>query len=170
MKQRLFSMNAIFTLLQVITVCLCMVGVLLACIPLDVGVHALMDGPDYYELTYAQWVTLLLVGFIAVSIVSLCCAAALVAFFRMCGRLKHGIAYTRKNQHTMGFIALCSLIAGVTMMVSTLLLFLLDAVGVFWIWMILCTFLFLAVATVSWALSLLVRRAVALQEEADLTV
>lgn len=170
MKQRMFSMHAIFTLLQVITVCLCVVGVLMACIPLNVGVHALVDGPDYYGLTYAQWLPLLIVGFTSVGIVSLCCAAALVAFFLMCGRLKHGAVFTRKNQHTMGFIALCSLMAGLTMIVSVLLLFLWDAVGVFWIWMMLCAFLFLAVATVSWALSMLVRRAVSLQEEADLTV
>lgn len=170
MKQRIFSMNMVFTLLQGITIALCAFGLLLVYFPLNVGVHALMDGPSGYGLTYAQWLTLLIAGFAAVAIVSLCCAAALIAFFRMCGRLKQGTAFTRKNQRTMGFIALCSLIAGVTLIAATALCCLMDAASIFCLWMTLGAFLFLAVAAVAWALSLLVRRAVTLQDEADLTV
>lgn len=170
MKKRLSSLNTALTLLQGITVLLCVLGTGMACFPLNIGVHALMDGPSGYGLTCAQWLTLLITGFAAVAIVSLCCAAALIAFFRMCGRLKQGTAFTRKNQRTMGFIALCSLIAGVTLLFTTVLCCLMDAASIFCLWMTLGAFLFLAVAAVAWALNLLVRRAVTLQDEADLTV
>lgn len=170
MKQRIFSMNMVFTLLQGITIALCVFGLLLVYFPLSMGVQALIDGPAALGFSYAQWLMMLLVGFASVALVSLCCAAALIAFFLMCGRLKRGTAFTRKNQRTMGFIALCSLIAGVTLIAATVLCGLLGAAGIHCLWMVLGAFLFLAVAAVAWALSLLVRRAVTLQDEADLTV
>ncbi len=171
MKKKLFDSKVVFTLLQGIAALLMALGVCLAGLLLYVGIHSV--GAN--DLSAAQRIPLLICGFASVAAVSVCCAVALVEFFRMCGRLKREKAFTARNQRTMGIVALCCLVAGGTLLASALVLgivdwVLADVLGLYWFQMLVGAFLFLAVSAAAWALHLLVRKAVSLQEEVDLTV
>ncbi|MGN0746704.1 MAG: DUF2975 domain-containing protein [Aristaeellaceae bacterium] len=175
MKKRLCSLRTVLTLLQAVTVVISLMGVYLAAILLYVGIQALGAGYPAIGMPLGSYVTLLTVGFLSVLAVSGACAVALCTFFRMCGRLKQDTAFTRANEQAMGRIALCCLIAGLTLAVGCAALWVAESVwgcvmGLYWLEMVIMAVLFLAVALIAWALTLLVRRAVALQEEADLTV
>lgn len=168
-KKRWPALTMALTLLQGITVLLGALGLMGAYFLLTVGVQAAMDGPVALGLDHAQWLWLLTVGFAAVGVVSVACGAALISFFRMCSRLKRGSAFTRQNQRAMGRIALCCLVAGVTLAAGDALLWQVVPCAPC-VMMLLGACLFLSVAAVAWALGLLVRRAVSLQDEVDLTV
>ena len=175
MRKYLGSLRTVFTLLQGVTVLMALMGVYLAAMLLYVGIQALSAGYPGIGMPLGSYVTLLAVGFLSVLTVSGCCAVAMYTFFRLCGRLKQGTAFTRANEHAMARIALCCLIAGLTLLISCAALWAAESVwgcvmGLYWLEMAIMAVLFLAVALIAWALTLLVRRAVALQEEADLTV
>ena len=175
MRKSLNSPSTIFTMLQVVTILLSLMGVWIAVTLLYTGILALQTGYPGIGMPLGSYITLLTVGFLSVLTVSGCCAVAMYTFFRLCGRLKQGTAFTRANEHAMARIALCCLIAGLTLLISCAALWAAESVwgcvmGLYWLEMAIMAVLFLAVALIAWALTLLVRRAVALQEEADLTV
>ncbi|MGN0970561.1 MAG: DUF2975 domain-containing protein [Aristaeellaceae bacterium] len=175
MKKRLCSIRTVFTLLQIVTALIALMGVYLAAMLLYVGIQALGAGYPGIGMPLGSYVTLLAVGFLSVLTVSAACAVALCTFFRLCGRLKQGTAFTRVNERAMGRIALCCLIAGLTLAVGCAALWAAESawgcvMGLYWLEMVIVAVLFLAVALIAWALTLLVRRAVILQEEVDLTV
>ena len=175
MKKSLNSPATIFTLLQGCTVLISLLGVWVAATMLYAGVQALQCGYPGIGMPLGSYVTLLTVGFLSVLTVSGACAVAMYTFFRLCGRLKKGTAFTRVNERAMSRIALCCLIAGLTLAVSCTALWMAESVwgyvmGLYWFQMLVVALLCAAVALIAWALALLVRRAVVLQEEADLTV
>ena len=175
MRKSLNSPATIFTLLQGVTVLLSLMGVWIAGTLLYAGIMALQCGYPGIGMPLGSYVTLLTVGFLSVLTVSVACAVAMYTFFRLCGRLKKGTAFTRANEQAMGRIALCCLIVGLTLAVSCLALWVAEIVwgyvmGLYWFQMLVVALLCIAVALIAWALALLVRRAVVLQEEVDLTV
>ena len=170
MLKKLSTPNAIFTMLQGMTVLISAAGVFLAWMLLRVGFAAVEAGAAVSGLPQPGWWTLLIAGFASVIIVSVACAVALYTFFFMCSRIKRATAFTRENERAMGRIALCCLVAGLTLAAACAALQIAHVTGLFWFQMGVMAFAFLAVSMVAWALCLLVRRAVTLQEEADLTV
>lgn len=175
MMKKLSTPNTAFTLLQVLTVLIAVIGVGLAVLLLQVGVSAIALGAAGVGLPPFSWWTLLITGFASVAVVSICCAVALYTFFRLCGRMKQGSAFTRPNERAMGRIALCCLIAGLTLAAGCAVLKIADllggcVMGLYWFEMAAMAFIFLSVSLVAWALCLLVRRAIPLQEDADLTI
>lgn len=125
--------------------------------------------------------------FIAVIIGSL---AAQTAFFRLCGQLKKQQAFIQENDRTLGVIARCcgvntallllTVVLNVTGSVRIILegndsmITLLDALNyslnVDGYFLLLLTFVMGSAALIAWVLQLLMRRAVALQQENDATV
>ena len=175
MRKYLGSLRTVFTLLQGVTVLMALMGVYLAAMLLYVGIQALGAGYPGIGMPLGSYVTLLTVGFLSVLTVSGACAVAMYTFFRLCGRLKKGTAFTCANEQAMSRIALCCLIVGLTLAASCLALWVAESVwgyvmGLYWFQMLVVALLCIAVALIAWALALLVRRAVVLQEEVDLTV
>lgn len=175
MRKSLNAPATIFTLLQCLTVLLSLMGLWIAGTLLYAGILALQCGYPGIGMPLGSYVTLLAVGFLSVLTVSAACAVAMYTFFRLCGRLKKGTAFTRANEQAMGRIALCCLIAGLTLLISCIVLWVAESVwgyvmGLYWFQMLVVALLCIAVALIAWALALLVRRAVVLQEEVDLTV
>lgn len=163
----------IFTALQIMAVAALILGFLLAgflgyigCMALQVGVE------EHSALLFWASVT----GLVAVLTVSICCCVALIVFFRMCGRLKHGSAFTPENDKAMGRLVLCSIAVGVIFWITAVVLYLVQGPYVSWSLQnldgrfLIDGFCFLCLALVIHALRLLVKRAIALQQENDLTV
>ena len=162
-------------MLQGFTVLMSLLGVWIAVTLLYAGVLALQCGYPGIGMPLGSYVTLLTVGFLSVLTVSGACAVAMYTFFRLCGRLKKGTAFTRANEQALERIALCCVIVGLTLLISCIVLWVAESVwgfvmGLYWFQMLVVALLCIAVALIAWALALLVRRAVALQEEVDLTV
>ena len=175
MRKSLNSPSTIFTMLQGFTVLMSLLGVWIAVTLLYAGVLALQCGYPGIGMPLGSYVTLLTVGFLSVLTVSGTCAVAMYTFFRLCGRLKKGTAFTRANEQALERIALCCVIVGLTLLISCIVLWVAESVwgfvmGLYWFQMLVVALLCIAVALIAWALALLVRRAVTLQEEVDLTV
>ena len=175
MRKSLNSPSTIFTMLQGFTVLMSLLGVWIAVTLLYAGVLALQCGYPGIGMPLGSYVTLLAVGFLSVLTVSGACAVAMYTFFRLCGRLKKGTAFTRANEQALERIALCCVIVGLTLLISCIVLWVAESVwgfvmGLYWFQMLVVALLCIAVALIAWALALLVRRAVVLQEEVDLTV
>lgn len=175
MRKSLNSPSTIFTMLQGFTVLMSLLGVWIAVTLLYAGVLALQCGYPGIGMPLGSYVTLLTVGFLSVLTVSGACAVAMYTFFRLCGRLKKGTAFTRANEQALERIALCCVIVGLTLLISCIVLWVAESVwgfvmGLYWFQMLVVALLCIAVALIAWALALLVRRAVTLQEEVDLTV
>ncbi len=165
--------SVIFTALQLLSVVALILGFLLAgylgyigCVALKVGVEeqsAFLSG-------------MAITGLVTVLLISVCCCVALIVFFRMCGRLKHDSAFTPENDKAMGRLVQCSIAVGVIFWITTVVLYLLQ--GPYGSWslenlngrFLIYGFCFLCLALVIHALRLLVKRAIALQQESDLTV
>ena len=111
-----------------------------------------------------------IVGLLTVAIVSGCAYAALFIFFRLCGRLARGTAFTEENAAAMRRIALALLIAGLCAFAGITAVALLIGVvlPIVYLYVVACAFL--CAALVSHALAVLVNRAVALQQDSDLTI
>ena len=100
--------------------------------------------------------------------ISACCYAALTVFYRLCGRLAKGSAFTEENRSAMQTIArlLYACAAQLAVAVLAILVMLSDGVlplPVIFLLMFLCAFA--GAGLIAHALSLLVRRAAALQQE-----
>ena len=175
MKKSLNSPATIFTLLQGITVLLSVLGVWVAGTLLYAGILALQAGYPAIGMPLGSYISLLTVGFLTVLTVSGACAVAMGTFFCLCGRLKKGTAFTRANEQAMNRIALCILIVGLTLLLACTALWIAErlwcyVMGLYWFQMLVVAVLCAAVALIARALALLVGRAVALQEEVDLTI
>lgn len=175
MLKKFSTPETAFTILQGITVLLCAAGSAVAAGLFYIGVHALRLGAEGLHMPQGSFITLLICGFATLLIVSAACATALITFFRLCSRIKRGTAFTSVNARAMGRIALCCLAAGTALLLSWIIILIAEAfwggvIGLYWTEMAVLACAFLAVGAVAWALCLLVRRAVALQEDADLTV
>lgn len=175
MLKKFSTPETAFTLLQGITALLCAAGAAVAAGLFYVGVCALRMGAEGLHIPQGSFMTLLICGFAALLIVSAACATALITFFRLCSRIKRGTAFTAANARAMGCIALCCVIASGALLLACIAILIAEAVcggvmGLYWTEMAVLACAFLAVGAVAWALCLLVRRAVALQEDADLTV
>ena len=160
-----------FTVLRAATVTAGVAGTLLALWLGAVGVSVLdflcEDGVCVKDAAVCVLCIAVLVG------ISGCCYAALVTFYRMCGRLAKGSAFTEENGRAMQTIArlLCVCVGLLLLAVLAILLLLSDGVlplPVIFLLMFLCAFA--GAGLIAQALSLLVRRAAALQQENDLTV
>ena len=105
--------------------------------------------------------------------ISACCYAALTAFYRLCGRLAQGSAFTEENGRAMHRIAALLYACAGMLLIAILAVFIVLTEGVFVLPLIfpllfLCGFA--GAGLIAHALSLLVRRAAALQQESDLTI
>ena len=138
-------MRSMLTGLQIFTAVLGVGGTIWALLLLAAGGMVMLDAYG------AQWDTfgVALLCLAAVMIVSFCCYRALHCFYRMCQRLKTTHSFTEDN-----CLALWSLN------------------GPMWIGVALFAipFAFLTIALMLWAVHLLMRRALTIQEENDLTV
>lgn len=160
-----------FTVLRAATVAAGVAGTLLALWlgAIGVSVHDFLceDGVCVRDAAVCVLCLAVLVG------ISGCCYAALVTFYRMCGRLAKGSAFTEENGRAMQTIArlLCVCAGLLLLAILAILLLLSDGVlplPVIFLLMFLCAFA--GAGLIAQALSLLVRRAAALQQENDLTV
>ena len=105
--------------------------------------------------------------------ISGCCCAALVTFYRMCGRLARGSAFTEDNRRAMQTIARLLYACAGQLLLAILAIFFMLSDGVLplpviFLLMFLCAFA--GAGLIAHALSLLVRRAATLQQESELTI
>lgn len=162
------KVTAVFTALQAAALIAGALGTIIALLCADVGMMwlslALGDGA-------ASVVAACVVGFAVLLAVSALCWIALIAFFRMCGRLKKERAFTAVNESALRRIARCFAICGAALVAGVpAIALLLGETMLTMIWLTILAFLFLFLALIVRALTLLVRRAELLQDENDLTV
>ena len=160
-----------FTVLRAATIAAGVAGTLLALWLGFIGVCVLEylceDGACVQDAAVCVLCIAVLVG------ISGCCYAALVTFFRMCGRLAKGSAFTEENGRAMQTMArlLCVCTGLLLLAILAILLVLSDGVlplPVIFLLMFLCAFA--GAGLIAHALALLVRRAAALQQESELTI
>lgn len=162
----------VFSLLQWVTVGVALVGTYVACCLILECVTAYQGQWNKWLNPDADYRFLAVWGIATVAVVSLTSYAALWKFFIMCERLKQGTAFTAANEQGMGHIALCCAVAGAALLVTSgVLVFFCPPVplGLTNLTLLACA-AYGAVALVAYALQLLVRRAVVLQQESELTV
>ena len=163
--KKLDDASFIFAVLRMATVIVGMLGTWFALMLMYPGLFAVSSKPfDLINIGGA-------VGMLTVAVASVCCYIALVIFFRLCGRLSRGTAFTDENAIAMRRIAAVLLIAGLSVAAGLTVLsvilgdFFLPTVYLYGI-----ALGFLGGALLSHALAVLVRRAVALQQESELTI
>ena len=163
--KRLDDAPFIFAVLRVATVIVGALGTWFACMLAYPGLFAVSTKP--FDLINIGGV----IGLLTVAVASACCYVALVIFFRMCGRLSRGTAFTDDNAIAMRHIAAALLIAGLSVTVGlTVLSVILGDFFLPTIYLYGIAAAFLGAALLSHALAVLVRRAVALQQESELTI
>lgn len=172
-KKWLYDTRIIFTLLQALAILALAAGTLLM-VWLDIlGVSALLRG--LFD-TRGDLIPFSIIGLLTVAFISVMCYIALISFFKLCGRLKTGTAFTVQNTHAMKRIALCSLSVGAAFLLSDALICLTSfmlfdpnfhLIDVYFVGISLVFFLIFLVV---WTLYLLLDRATAIQQENDLTI
>lgn len=164
--------SRVFTLLQLVTAGIALVGTYVACCMVMEGAAAYQGQWNEYLQPNEDYRFAAVWGMAAVVVVSLASYSALWQFFTMCERLKHGTAFTAANECSMGCIALsCAVASGALLATLVVLVFFCPPIPL--VVTELCLLCFVAyggVALAAYALQLLVRRAAALQQESDLTV
>lgn len=153
------------TLLQAVTVIIALAGTLGAVCLTQLGAELLpMAAASALHTAYV------VVGFATVAAVSAGTYVALYQFFRLCQRLKQGTAFTRCNERALRLIALSLGVCGLLLALVLVFSVAVDLV-LGWLEMLLLFSVgYLGAALCAWALHLLLQRAVAMQEEADLTI
>ena len=160
-----------FTVLRAATIAAGVAGTLLALWLGAIGVSMLSflceDGICVKDAAVCALCMGVLVG------ISVCCYVALTVFFRLCGRLARGSAFTEENRRAMQTMArlLCVCAGLLLVAILAILLVLSDgvlALPVIFLLMFLCAFA--GAGLIAHALALLVRRAAALQQESELTI
>lgn len=161
-------MNLVFTLLQIITVVIALIGTAVA---VELGIiggsllSVFLQRNDTASAIYA------ILGLLTVIVVAGGSYTALYQFFTMCQRLKHGTAFTTVNEKAMKRIALGCGVSGLVLLVTMFaFLFCASAVLALIELMFLLSAAYLCIALVAYALALLLRRATAIQQENDLTI
>jgi len=161
-------MRKVLTGLQMVTVMLGIGGTVWALFLLAAGGMVMLDSFGAHWDAFA--VALLCLA--AVVIVSLCCYRALHCFHRMCARLKTTRSFTEDNCRALAQMSRCCALAGAVLSIAL-------AVLLIWSWegvtlmsaaLLAIPFAFLTIALMLWAVHLLMRRALSIQEENDLTV
>ena len=155
----------LFLLLRVATVLIAAAGTCFALFLASFGYAAVSYG------RFSPIFALGIVGLLSVAVASVCCYIALAVFFRLCGRLSRGTAFTDENAVAMHRIASSLMIAGLVSLAGNViqLVFLGDCFLPL-VYLFAISAAFLGAALVSHALAVLVRRAVSLQQESDLTI
>lgn len=164
---RIMNEKNVFTVLRAATVAAGVIGTLLALWlgAIGVGVMSFVWGNGPVGIAVCA------LCFVVLALVSACCYAALTVFYRICGRLARGSVFTEENAAAMGALASLMLACGAALLVAGLVLLLFIGglvLPLVWLAVIMCAFF--GVALVLQALSLLVRRAAALQKESELTI
>lgn len=161
--QKIHDVSFIFTALRVATVLVGLLGTWFALILGSFGLFAASSTP-FSSVNVAAGA-----GLATVVLVSVCCYAALFTFFRLCGRLARASAFTEENARAMRRLSQLMLACGIAVLAGLtavhLVLVLLPTVYLF-----LFVPAFFGASLLCHALSVLVRRAAALQDEHDLTV
>ena len=158
----------VFALLRVATVLVAAYGTWIAVVLGSIGLSAFLSGAlyDAISTTYAA-----LAGLATVAVTSVCCYIALLTFFFMCGRLKRGNAFTDENAAAMRRISLVLFIAGIAVAAGIATVMLLMGESGVAVWhSITLSLVFFGASLLAHALAVLVRRAVALQRESELTI
>ncbi|MDO5300408.1 MAG: DUF2975 domain-containing protein [Clostridia bacterium] len=166
--EKLLNAESIFLVLRVAAVIAGVLGTLVALWLGFIGFTALGQAAG---MGMNDVLLMALTGLLTVGIVSGCCYAALVVFFRLCGRLRQGSAFTEENARAMQVIAALSVVCGGVLFAALVIIVLLAGALVlplFYVGLLCCAFL--GVALVAYALCLLVRRAAAIQRENELTI
>ena len=168
---RIMNEENMFAVLRLATVAAGAVGTLLALWMGAIGVSMLdflcEDGVCVRDAAVCLLCLAVLAG------ISACCYAAQTAFYRLCGRLAQGSAFTEENGRAMHRIAaLLYACAGMLLIAILAILFVMSdgvlPLPVIFLLLFLCGFA--GAGLLAHALSLLVRRAAALQQESDLTI
>lgn len=168
---KIMNEENMFVVLRVATIAAGAAGTLLALWLGAIGVSMLAflceDGVCVRDAAVCLLCIVVLAG------ISGCCYAALTAFYRLCGRLAKGSAFTEENGRAMRWIArlLYACAGQLLLAILAILLLLSDGVlplPVIFLLMFLCAFA--GAGLIAHALSLLVRRAAALQQESELTI
>ena len=168
---KIMNEGNMFAVLRVATVAAGAAGTLLALWLGAIGVSMLSflceDGICVKDAAVCVLCIGVLVG------ISVCCCAALTVFYRLCGRLARGSAFTEDNRRAMQTIARLLYACAVQLAVAVLaiLVVLSDSVlplPVIFLLMFLCGFA--GAGLLAHALALLVQRAAALQQESELTI
>lgn len=168
---RIMNEGNMFAVLRLATVAAGAVGTLLALWLGAIGVSMLdflcEDGICVRDAAVCVLCIAVLVG------ISVCCYAALTVFYRLCRRLAQGSAFTEENRRAMQTIArlLYACAAQLAVAILAILIWLSDGLlplPVIFLLMFLCGFA--GAGLIAHALSLLVRRAAALQQESELTI
>lgn len=157
--------NTVFAWLRAAVVAAGAVGTLIALWLGYLGISALLTIGCDKGRAFA------LAGLATVLVTSVCCYAALTVFYRMCGRLKRGSAFTEHNARAMARIAAAFVISAIAVAASLVVLIacgLAFHLSAYVLFLFVC--LFGGLALLSYALCLLVRRAAALQQESELTI
>lgn len=166
---------ALFTFVQVMGVCaLAIAGVPLALFSMGM-IHDIVRGA--LMLPQDAW---LLVQYLCSIGVAVCLMWLLTEFVGMCGRVRKETAFTAANVRALGRIALAFLIGGGLLLVAGELLmallligmrgFFFDTGSVSPLWYFLPTFAAWTAALMVRAIQVLLKRAVDMQTESDLTV
>ena len=168
---KIMNEGNMFAVLRVATVAAGAAGTLLALWLGAIGVSMLSflceDGVCVKDAAVCALCIGVLVG------ISVCCYAALTVFYRLCGRLARGSAFTEENRRAMQTIARLLYACAVQLAVAVLAILVMLSDGVLplpviFLLMFLCGFA--GAGLLAHALALLVQRAAALQQESDLTI
>ena len=163
--EKLYDAPFLFLLLRVATVLVALAGTWFAWMMVYTGLFAVSARP-FGALNIAGWA-----GILTVALVSACAYVALFTFFRLCGRLARGTAFTEENAAAMRRIALALLVCGLCVCAGiTAVALLIGAIVLPIVYLYVIAAAFLCAALVSHALAVLVHRAVALQQDSDLTI
>lgn len=172
-KGSILNERNIFSVLRGATLAAGLIGTAVAALLMWIGTDCLIfsltlceDGESCTGFTAAS-----VTGLATVLSVSVCAYVALTAFYRMCGRLREGGAFTRENARAMARIARCFAAASAVLLLST------AAMAVIWggfllphVYLLLLGLACAGAALLSRALALLVGRAEDMQRENELTI
>lgn len=161
-------MRSMLTGLQIFTAVLGIGGTIWALLLLAAGGMVMLDAYG------TQWDTfgVALLCLAAVMVVSFCCYRTLHCFYRMCQRLKTTHSFTEDNCLALKQMSKQCALAGAALLIAVTALMLWSLNGLLWMGAALFAipFAFLTIALMLWAVHLLMRRALTIQEENDLTV
>lgn len=172
-KGSVLNERNIFTVLRAATIAAGVIGTAIAVLLMSIGADCL-----YMSLTLCEdgescgcFTAASVTGLVTVLSVSVCAYVALAAFYRMCGRLREGGAFTRENAGAMARIARCFAAAAAALLLCT------AAMAVIWggfllphVYLLLLGLACAGAALLCRALALLVGRAEDMQRENELTI
>lgn len=177
------ELSLALTVMQILCIAALLLGTVfafsLSFLPSLAIIHILFDeaNPNSLAISLAALTAL---GVLTVLVVSACSYAAIISFFRMCGRLKHRRAFTQENSLSLRLISRAAFIAGIALIVTPcviILIFVLQAgpesIGLtlrLLGFVLALAFLYLGVGFVCRALRSLLERVRTMQDENELTV